>query len=57
MKFKLADASINIDRLEKERDFYFCKLREIEILTEKWRVEGKGAEVDAIHKVLYASDA
>jgi len=36
LKHRLAEAVLNIDKMEKERDFYFKKLREIENLTQIW---------------------
>jgi len=46
---------VTVDTLERERDFYFGKLRDIEILTQSY--DGEGAEIiDQIQKILYATD-
>jgi RP/EB family microtubule-associated protein len=45
-----------MDGLEKERDFYFDKLRDIEILLQDVEDSGKGTELTAsIFKILYAT--
>jgi len=51
----VADLKLTIDGLEKERDFYFGKLREIEILCQS---ADPGAEsfTKQVFKVLYATD-
>jgi len=52
---QLADLKVTVDTLERERDFYFGKLRDIEILTQSY--EGEGAEIiNQIQKILYATD-
>jgi len=52
---QLADLKVTVDTLERERDFYFGKLRDIEILTQNY--DGEGAEIiDQIQKILYATD-
>jgi len=54
------DLQLNIDALEKERDFYFGKLRDIEILCQER--EGDQMDdnlstlVDAIKAIMYATD-
>jgi RP/EB family microtubule-associated protein len=59
-KAKIADMSqqivkneLNLDNLEKERDFYFSKLREIEILCQNASSQPLAEE---ILKILYATD-
>lgn len=45
-----------MEGLEKERDFYFEKLRDIEILLQDIEDKGEGSEVTAsIFKILYAT--
>jgi len=52
---QMADLKVTVDTLERERDFYFGKLRDIEILTQSY--EGEGAEIiNQIQKILYATD-
>jgi len=52
---------LNVDALEKERDFYFGKLRDIEILCqEQENNEGMSEDmstlIDTIKKIMYATD-
>ncbi|XP_078433463.1 microtubule-associated protein RP/EB family member 1A-like isoform X2 [Wolffia australiana] len=51
----IADLKITIDNTEKERDFYFSKLRDIEVLC-----QGPGMEdllvTRAVRKILYATE-
>jgi len=53
---------VSMDTSEKERDFYFSKLRDIEILTEqiKTRVSHIPPEtrelIEAIQRILYATE-
>ncbi|KAK1388205.1 hypothetical protein POM88_016383 [Heracleum sosnowskyi] len=53
---EIAELKLSVDLLEKERDFYFTKLRDIEILCQTPEVENLPMSV-AIKKILYASDA
>merc|ERR1711865_1211282 len=54
------DLQLNIDALEKERDFYFGKLRDIEILCQERETddidENMASLVDTIKKIMYATD-
>merc|ERR1711935_98366 len=55
-----ADLQLNVDALEKERDFYFGKLRDIEILCQERETddidENMASLVDTIKKIMYATD-
>ncbi|OMO79109.1 hypothetical protein COLO4_24545 [Corchorus olitorius] len=53
---EITDLKLSVDLLEKERDFYFAKLRDIEILCQTPEVENIPMAV-AIKKILYAADA
>ncbi|CAJ2639397.1 unnamed protein product [Trifolium pratense] len=53
---QVTDLKLSVDLLEKERDFYFSKLRDIEILCQTSEVENEPVSV-AIKKILYAADA
>lgn len=51
-----AELKLEVDGLEKERDFYFDKLRDIEILLQDVEEQGQGnAYTAAIFKILYAT--
>ncbi|CAL5029741.1 unnamed protein product [Urochloa decumbens] len=39
LSVKIADLKVSVDRMEKERDFYFSKLRDIEILCQRPELE------------------
>ncbi|KAI3916522.1 hypothetical protein MKW92_010351 [Papaver armeniacum] len=52
---QITELKLSVDTLEKERDFYFAKLRDIEILCQTPEIESL-AVVGAIHKILYATD-
>ncbi|XP_058083949.1 microtubule-associated protein RP/EB family member 1A-like isoform X2 [Magnolia sinica] len=53
---QIQDLKLSVDQLEKEREFYFAKLRDIEILCQSPELE-KLPVADAIRKILYAADA
>lgn len=52
---KITELKLSVDSLEKERDFYFAKLRDIEILCQCPEIE-ESPIVGAIKRILYASD-
>lgn len=52
---KTADLKVTVDNIEKERDFYFGKLRSIEILCQKPELEHLPM-TKTIQKILYAAD-
>ncbi|KAL9372571.1 hypothetical protein Peur_034815 [Populus x canadensis] len=53
---EVTNLKLSVDHLEKERDFYFAKLRDIEILCQIPEMEDLPMTV-AIKKILYADDA
>ncbi|XP_008808054.2 microtubule-associated protein RP/EB family member 1B-like [Phoenix dactylifera] len=53
---KIAELKLSVDNMEKERDFYFAKLRDIEILCQRPELEHLPM-TKAIRKILYAADA
>jgi RP/EB family microtubule-associated protein len=51
-----ADLKLEIEDLGKERDFYFNKLREVEVALQEVVDNGQGNEIsDMIFKILYAT--
>ncbi|KAF7809864.1 microtubule-associated protein RP/EB family member 1C [Senna tora] len=52
---QITELKLSIDSLEKERDFYFAKLRDIEMLCQTPGIEHL-AVVAAMQKILYATD-
>ncbi|GLJ45785.1 hypothetical protein SUGI_0963540 [Cryptomeria japonica] len=52
---QVAELKLSVKSLEKERDFYFSKLRDIEILIRNEEVE-QLLVAEAIQKILYAVD-
>eukprot|EP00249_Psilotum_nudum_P021811 c28261_g1_i2 orf=646-1587(-) len=52
---QIAELKLSVDNLQKERDFYFAKLRDIEILCQDPDLEHVPV-VMAVHKILYAVD-
>jgi len=54
---ELSELKINIEGLEKERDFYFGKLRDIEVLCQSESLkDDPKALTDAILNVLYQTE-
>lgn len=53
---EVTDLKLSVDHLEKERDFYFAKLRDIEILCQTPDLEDVPMAM-AVKKILYAADA
>ena len=52
---ELAELKLTSDTLEKERDFYFGKLRDIEVLLQHYQ-EQNIPTVDMVLKILYATE-
>ncbi|KAL6883537.1 hypothetical protein ACP4OV_010951 [Aristida adscensionis] len=52
---QITNMKLVVESLEQERDFYFSKLRDIELLCQK--PENEHVPVNAIHRILYASEA
>jgi len=57
----MKELSTNMEGLEKERDFYFAKLRDIEILTQEQldTLEAAGQDdktLRQIQKILYSTE-
>lgn len=52
---QITELKLAVDGLEKERDFYFAKLRDIEILCQSPETENVPV-VEAILRILYATD-
>ncbi|QDP16926.1 hypothetical protein Tsubulata_070021, partial [Turnera subulata] len=52
---QITELKLSVDSLEKERDFYFAKLRDIEILCQTPEIENL-IVVEAVKKILYAAD-
>ncbi|XP_022773942.1 microtubule-associated protein RP/EB family member 1C-like [Durio zibethinus] len=53
---QITELKLSVDSLEKERDFYFAKLRDIEILCQTPEIEDSPI-VAAIKRILYDTDA
>lgn len=51
----MAELKLTSDTLEKERDFYFGKLRDIEILLQNFQDQDI-PQVDMVMKILYATE-
>lgn len=52
----ITELNLTIDTLEKERDFYFCKLREIESLVQSDGVDKSLDLVKRIQEILYNTE-
>ncbi|GER30247.1 microtubule-associated protein RP/EB family member [Striga asiatica] len=52
---QITELKLSVDSLEKERDFYFAKLRDIEIMCQNPDFE-KMPVVEVIKRILYAAD-
>ncbi|KAK1588777.1 hypothetical protein Q3G72_026928 [Acer saccharum] len=52
---QITELKLSVDSLEKERDFYFAKLRDVEILCQSPGIEHLPI-VGAIQRILYATD-
>ncbi|XP_044493439.1 microtubule-associated protein RP/EB family member 1C-like [Mangifera indica] len=52
---QITELKLSVDSLEKERDFYFAKLRDVEILCQSAEFE-RLPIVAAIKRILYATD-
>ncbi|KAK1383234.1 microtubule-associated protein RP/EB family member 1C [Heracleum sosnowskyi] len=52
---QITELKLKVEALEKERDFYFAKLRDIEILCQSPKIASIPV-VEAILKILYAAD-
>ena len=55
IKQQIQEMKLTIDALEKERDFYFGKLRDIEVLCQEHESEGHQA-LTQIMDILYATE-
>ena len=53
--FQLSDLQMTVEGLEKERDFYFGKLRDIEVLCQEYEHEDSPL-VKSIMDILYATE-
>ncbi|XP_047323235.1 microtubule-associated protein RP/EB family member 1C-like [Impatiens glandulifera] len=52
---QITELKLSVDSLEKERDFYFAKLRDIEIVCQSPEIENSPV-VEAIKSILYATN-
>lgn len=53
---QLMDMRLNLEGLEKERDFYFSKLRDIEILCQEAEESESSSIIVKILDILYATE-
>lgn len=54
LKRKITELTVCIDRIEKERDFYFKRLRQVEVLCQN---SEKNEHVERVLEILYAETA
>lgn len=52
----MGEMKLTVDSLERERDFYYGKLREIEVLCQATESEEKAVLVEKILDILYATE-
>jgi len=55
-KEQLSELNLNTDALTKERDFYFGKLRDVEIMIQEQEEGAENPAFDQIKGILYATD-
>ncbi|KAL6520677.1 Microtubule-associated protein RP/EB member 1B [Orobanche minor] len=55
LKKEVTDLKVSVELLEKERDFYFAKLRDVEVLCQTPELENIPLAT-AVKKILYAAD-
>jgi RP/EB family microtubule-associated protein len=56
LNMQLADMKIQIENLEKERDFYFGKLRDIEVICQGREEDEQNPLMKDVLAVLYATE-
>lgn len=56
MYFQVNELKATVDGLEKERDFYFGKLRDIEVICQEMEEQQNGPIVQKILEILYATE-
>lgn len=56
LEAKLSQMTISAESLERERDFYYNKLRDIEIICQSCEEEEKTAVIQKINDILYATE-
>ncbi|CAI0406202.1 unnamed protein product [Linum tenue] len=55
LNVKITELKLSVDSLEKERDYYFAKLRDVELFCQSPGLEGLPV-IAAIQQILYAAD-
>lgn len=53
---QVTELKATVDGLEKERDFYFGKLRDIELICQEMEEQQNGPIVQKILDILYATE-
>ena len=56
LETKLSQMTISAESLERERDFYFNKLRDIERICQSCRDEEKATMLQKINDILHATE-